>query len=216
MNNIGKVILLLILVLLAADGGYRLYQNSQANPYISQEPKTLAIPLGLPPIPWPADNPYSKQKADLGQLLYFDKRLSTDGTVSCATCHGIQRAFTDGKSIAQGIHGRFGTRHSPTVIDAAYQKHLFWDGRANSLEDQSKGPIGNPKEMTLIDDVHEAHRKCEEKISKIPGYAPLFKAVFGTDQCSLDQIANAIATFERTVLSGTPPLTVTLQAIKRR
>lgn len=169
---------------------------------LEEEPEELVVPLGLPPIPWPADNPYSKKKAELGRLLYFDKRLSTDGTISCASCHSVRRAFTDHRKVALGIVGRKGSRHSPTVINSAYHKLLFWDGRASSLEEQAKGPIGNPKEMTLIDDIHEAHLQCRSRVRGVPGYLPLFKEVFGQDDCSIDDIAKAIATFERTVLSG--------------
>lgn len=163
------------------------------------------VPFGLPPVPWPEDNPYSQEKADLGKLLYFDKRLSTNGTISCATCHSIPRAFADPLPISEGIEGRRGTRHAPTVINAAYQEYQFWDGRAASLEEQAKGPIGNPHEMTLVDDVHEAHRQCHERIRSIPGYRKMFKDVFGNEECSIDDIAKAIATFERTVLSGNAP-----------
>lgn len=165
----------------------------------------FAVPLGLPPIPWPADNTYSQKKAELGRLLFFDKRLSTDGTISCGTCHSIPRAFTDRKPVSEGIHGRNGTRHAPTVINVAYQKLLFWDGRAANLEEQAKGPISNPKEMTLADNAHEAYLQCHERVCKIPGYRALFKEVFGTEECSIDDIAKAIATFERTVLSGNSP-----------
>lgn len=169
-----------------------------------EEPQTLAIPLGLPEIPWPADNAYSKEKAELGRLLYFDKRLSTDGTISCATCHSIPRAFTDNKPVSIGILERNGSRNSPTVINVAYQTHLFWDGRANSLEEQAKGPIGNPKEMTLKNNVHDAHAACVEKVRSISGYCFLFKRIFGED-CSIENIAKAIATFERSILSGDSP-----------
>lgn len=165
----------------------------------------FTVPLGLPKIPWPEDNPYTAKKAELGRLLYFDKRLSSDNSVACATCHSIPKAFSDRNSVSTGILGRKGTRHSPTVINTAYLKYLFWDGRASSLEEQSKGPIANPKEMTVVDDMHEAHRQCHEKIKSIPGYRKLFKEVFGTDECSIDDVAKAIATFERTVLSGNSP-----------
>lgn len=167
-----------------------------------EEPERLVEPLGLPKMRWPDDNPYSKEKAELGRTLYFDKRLSTDGTISCATCHVTRLAFTDRKPIAIGIKQQTGSRHSPTVINAGYEKHLFWDGRANSLEEQVMGPLGNPKEMTLIHDVHEAHRQCQEHIQAIPGYRQLFKKVFGNEECRIEDIAKAIATFERTVLSG--------------
>jgi cytochrome c peroxidase len=167
--------------------------------------ETLPVPLGLPPIPWPADNPYSKSKAELGRLLYFDKRLSSDGTVACASCHSIPRAFTDRHPVSEGIRGRHGTRHAPTIINAAYQTHLFWDGRAATLEEQAKGPISNPKEMTLADTAHEALQQCHERVCQIKGYRELFQEVFGNDDCSIDQIAKAISTFERTILSGNSP-----------
>lgn len=179
-----------------------LSQSQTTDSLLSEESETMTVPLGLPLIPWPKDNPYTKKKAELGRLLYFDKRLSSNGTVSCATCHSIPRAFADNKPIAEGILNRKGTRHSPTVINAAYQTHYFWDGRAASLEEQCKGPLGNPKEMTLLNNVHEAHEQCQERIQSIPGYRALFKEVFGDDDITLDEIAKAIATFERTILSG--------------
>lgn len=163
------------------------------------------VPLGLPPIPWPKDNPYSKKKAELGRLLYFDKRLSSDGTVSCSSCHEVNKAFTDNKIISEGILGQLGTRNAPTIINTAYLPTLFWDGRASSLEEQCKGPIANPKEMSLAHDPHEAHQQCHDRIKKIEGYCALFKEVFGHDECSIDDVAKAVATFERTVLSGNSP-----------
>ncbi|MBA3815559.1 MAG: c-type cytochrome [Parachlamydiaceae bacterium] len=159
-------------------------------------------PLGLPSIPWPKDNPYSKEKAELGRLLYFDNRLSSDQTISCATCHNVPCSYSDCRVLAIGIKESQGSRHSPTIINAAYSKFLFWDGRADSLEEQCKGPIGNPKEMTSMENQHEAHQKCVERVEDIPGYRTLFKQVFGNDIISIDEIAKAIATFERTVLSG--------------
>lgn len=162
-------------------------------------------PTGLPPIPWPKNNPYTKQKAELGRLLYFDKRLSTDGTVSCASCHQVGAAFADHKNVSQGIHGFSGSRNAPTIINAAYQTHYFWDGRALSLEEQAKGPIGNPREMTAFDTINKAYLECHKQVKAIPGYCQLFKSAFGTDECSIDQIVQAIATFERTVVSGNSP-----------
>jgi cytochrome c peroxidase len=178
---------------------------SEENPPVPQEPESLKIPLGLPPIEWPADNPYSQKKAELGRILYFDKRLSGDGTVSCATCHTIPRAFSDEQKISIGIKGQKGTRHAPTVINAAYQKNYFWDGRALTLEDQCKGPLSNPKEMALAKDVHVAYKNCHTRIKDIVGYRKLFKEAFGSEECSIDEIVKAIATFERTILSGNSP-----------
>jgi len=165
----------------------------------------FAVPLGLPPIPWPEDNPYSKKKAELGRLLYFDKRLSSDGTISCGSCHSIPHAFTDRHPISEGIHGHHGTRHAPTVINSAYQKHYFWDGRADSLEEQCRGPLSNPQEMTSALSSKKACEQCVKRVRSIPGYRLLFKEVFGSDRCSIDEIVKAIATFERTVLSGNSP-----------
>lgn len=159
-------------------------------------------PLGLPSIPWPKNNLYSKEKADLGRLLYFDKRLSFDQTISCASCHNQPCGYSDCKIIAIGIDQAIGTRHSPTIINSAYLTFLFWDGRTDSLENQCKGPLANTKEMTKINDPHEAHRHCVERVQKIAGYQPLFKKAFGHDQITLDDISQAISTFERTVLSG--------------
>lgn len=162
-------------------------------------------PLGLPPIPWPKNNPYSKEKAELGRLLYFDKRLSSNHTVSCATCHNSPCGYGDCEAIAIGIDETKGTRHSPTIINSAYFRALFWDGRASSLEEQCEGPLANTKEMTKIPEPHEAHKFCVDEVKDIPGYKPLFKKAFGDGEITLDQISQAIATFERTVLSGNSP-----------
>jgi cytochrome c peroxidase len=175
--------------------------------FFSLEANEEAIkpPLGLPAIPWPQDNPYTKEKAELGKLLYFDTRLSGDQTVSCASCHNIPCGYSDCRPIAVGIDKKIGTRHSPTIINAAYATHLFWDGRANSLEEQCKGPIANPNEMSKTQNAHEAHQQCVKHVKEIPGYAPLFKKAFGSDEITIDEISKAIATFERTILSGNSP-----------
>jgi cytochrome c peroxidase len=157
------------------------------------------IPLGLIPILWPDDNPYTPEKAELGWLLYFDKRLSVDNTVSCASCHDPQFAFTDGQRFSKGIRGQLGGRSAPTVINRAYSLEQFWDGRAKTLEEQAKGPIANPIEMG------HAHDLCEKCVAGIAGYRPKFAAAFGSEQVTIDRIAQAIATFERTVLSGNSP-----------
>lgn len=157
------------------------------------------IPLGLVPILWPRDNPYSAEKAELGWLLYFDTRLSVDGTVSCATCHDPQHAFADAREFSKGIRGQLGGRSAPTVINRAYSLEQFWDGRAKTLEEQAKGPIANPLEMG------HAHDLCEKCVAAIKGYRPKFAAAFGDDKVTIDRIAQAIATFERTVLSGNSP-----------
>lgn len=162
-------------------------------------------PLGLPPIPWPAHNTYSKEKATLGRLLFFDKRLSFDQSVSCASCHNRQCGFSDCRSVSIGIDQTKGTRHSPSLINSAYLTAFFWDGRAESLEDQCEGPLSNSKEMTALKNPHEALKHCVECILTIPGYRPLFKQAFARDQITIEDISQAIATFERTILSGNSP-----------
>ncbi len=175
---------------------------SVADAQRSQGPKP---PLGLPPIPWPADNPYSPEKEELGRLLYYDKRLSSDNTVACASCHAPESAFTDGKAFSSGIKGQLGGRSAPTVINRAYSTLQFWDGRAATLEEQAKGPIANPVEMTMEKDQAAAHKACIVRLKGIPGYVQRFKKAFGTEDFNIDHVAQAIATYERTVLSGNSP-----------
>ena len=162
-------------------------------------------PLGLRKVHWPEDNPYSKEKAELGWLLYFDKRLSGDQSVSCASCHAPEKAFTDGAAVSVGIKGQKGARSAPTVINRAYSDLQFWDGRAESLEEQAKGPIANPLEMTLEKEADRAHEASMAALRAVPGYAKRFKRVFETDKFTIDDVAKAIATFERTVYSGNAP-----------
>jgi cytochrome c peroxidase len=171
----------------------------------AQRDQAPKAPLGLPPIPWPADNPYSKEKAELGKLLYYDTRLSSDQTVSCASCHAPEHAFGDGQPVSTGIKKQKGGRSAPTVINRAYSTLQFWDGRATSLEEQAKGPIANSIEMTLEKDAAAAHKACVACLKGIPGYVQRFNKAFGTSDFNIDHVAKAIATFERTVLSGNAP-----------
>jgi len=156
-------------------------------------------PLGLPPIEWPKANKYSAAKVELGKYLYFDKRISADGTISCATCHDPKYAYTDGAPVSTGIKGQKGGRSAPTVINRAFSLVQFWDGRAATLEEQAKGPMANPIEMG------NTHEAVVSSVQKIAGYKPLFGKAFGSEEINLDRIAMAIATFERTILSGNAP-----------
>lgn len=161
----------------------------------------LPIPTGvLPPI-IPEDNPLSAAKVELGQKLYFDQRLSLDNTVSCATCHDPRKGFADGKLIAEGVKAQKGARNSPTVLNAAYFEQQFWDGRAEMLEDQAKLPLINPIEMAM-----PSHDAVEEKIRSLPEYAPLFQKAFGKPEITIVRVAQAIASFERTVISFSAPI----------
>lgn len=154
-------------------------------------------PLGLLPVPWPAENPYSEAKAELGRLLFFDQRLSSDGRVACGTCHKPELAFTDGLDFPKGVGGlKAGNRATPTLINRAYGRFQFWDGRAGTLEEQSAHPFENSLEMGMSKDC------VVEELQRIKGYAPLFQKAFGSAGITFERVAQAIATFERTILSG--------------
>lgn len=156
----------------------------------------IPVPVGLLPIAWPNDNPYTPEKAELGRILFFDKRLSADNTIACATCHSPQYAFTDSMPVSIGIRQQKGTRSAPTVINRAYSLAQFWDGRAPTLEEQAKGPMANPIEMG------NTEQAVIDKLRAIAGYRALFAKSFATEEFTIDHVAKAIATFERTVLSG--------------
>ena len=157
-----------------------------------------AVPRGLPPLPVPADNPMTAAKVALGKQLYFEPRLSRDNTVSCASCHDPAKGWSNNDRFATGIGGQRGGRSAPSVINAAYYPLQFWDGRAVGLEGQALGPIQNPIEMNLT--LPEALAR----LNAIPGYKQQFQAVFGTPATE-QAVAQAIAAFERTVLSGDAP-----------
>src|SRR5687768_6918864 len=124
-----------------------------------------AQPLGLPPVPIPADNPQTPDKIALGDKLFNDKRFSSTGEVSCATCHDPAKAFTDSPLVtSEGINKLTGTRNAPTVINSAYYKLFFWDGRSLDMEDQAQHPIVNPVEMGLVN--HDPVRS-EEHTSEL-------------------------------------------------
>jgi len=156
------------------------------------------VPAGLPKVRHPANNPPTAAKIALGKQLYFDPRLSLDSTISCASCHDPKKGWSNGDAVATGVNSLKGGRSAPTIINAAYGKLQFWDGRAADLEEQALGPIQNPIEMTMTLD------KVVERLSQIAGYKQQFQAVFGTDVTS-EGIGLAIAAYERTILSGDAP-----------
>ena len=164
----------------------------------SVQPKSadFPVPLGLPPIPWPEDNPYSPARAELGKLLFFDGRLSANGVLSCAFCHEPAHAFAASTPLSRGVNGKPGARHAPTLVNRAWGKSQFWDGRAPTLEAQVITPVTNPDEMGMTAD------QVVQRLRGIEGYAPLFAAAFGDGAITLERIAKAIATFDRTILSG--------------
>lgn len=152
--------------------------------------------------PEPADNPTTKEKLELGKMLFFEPRLSMDGTVSCNSCHNVMFHGGDGRPVGVGIHGQRGGRGSPTVWNSAFQTVQFWDGRAISLEEQAKGPLINGVEMGM-----SSHDFVIERLRKIPGYMSAFKTAFPKDKnpVNIDNMAKAIAVYERTLITPNSP-----------
>ena len=163
------------------------------------KPLQIKVPLGLPPLPVPADNPPTAETVALGRRLYYDPALSADNTISCASCHSPQAGFADRNKFSLGVGQKKGARHSPTVINSAYNALQFWDGRAPTLEEQAKGPMVNPVEMA------STHADVVKRVQANPQYVALFKRAWGTEQITIDLVVKSIASFERTVLSGNSP-----------
>ena len=160
----------------------------------------IKVPLGLasaPPIP--SSNPMTVAKWELGKRLYYDKTLSTNGRVACATCHAPEKGFTDQRKTSLGINEALGGINSPTVINSAYNALQFWDGRAQLLEDQAQGPVGNPSEM--FGGKGDPWEEAILRLRANADYTKWFQKIFG-HLPTRDAAAKAIATYERTVLSG--------------
>jgi cytochrome c peroxidase len=143
----------------------------------------LRPPLGLDLyMPVPENNPLTQAKIALGRRLFFDKQLSRDGTLSCATCHDPKLAFSDGRKLARGINGAEGNRNVPAIVNRGYGESFFWDGRAKSLERQVLEPILNPKELGMTE--AEVERRTGRRIA---------------------EVATALASYVRTIRSGNSP-----------
>jgi cytochrome c peroxidase len=160
------------------------------------------MPLGLDDEAFkvPADNPITKEKVELGRLLFFDKRLSANNTIACASCHIPALAFTDGQPVSTGINSQQGGRSAPTAINRGFSTAQFWDGRAATLEDQSIGPFAN-----LIEHGFASHDELIKKINSIKGYKKLFSDVYGKKKLTKENVGRAIAAFQRTLISGNSP-----------
>jgi cytochrome c peroxidase len=147
------------------------------------DPQAIRVPAGLDAyLPVPGNNPLTKKSVELGRSLFFDKRLSRDGTISCATCHDPEFAFTDSRKVAVGVDGRTGDRRVPRIANRAYGKSFFWDGRTSTLEEQVILPIVNPKEMDL---------ELDEAANRV-----------NVDAATVQR---ALASYVRTILSGDSP-----------
>ncbi len=168
---------------------------------LSNEPMMFDLPFGIDaPPPVPEDNPMTPAKVELGRQLFFDARLSSDGTVSCATCHSPVMGFTDGRATSMGTQAQVGGRSAPSIINLAYAPNgVFWDGRAASLEEQAVGPIASSIEMS------NTHENAVARLNTIPGYREQFEHVFGSPEVTIENVGKAIAAFERTVIAGNAP-----------
>ncbi|MGC2656984.1 MAG: cytochrome c peroxidase [Bryobacteraceae bacterium] len=156
-------------------------------------------PVGLPSVPVPANNPMTAQTVALGRKLFYERRLSLNNSLSCASCHNPARGFSDGQVHSTGVAGKTGTRNAPTLLNAAYGSAQFWDGRAPNLEKQVGIPMANPVEMAQPDAAAVA------KLQADPVYRAQFQAAFGPGPITMDKVAKALASFERTLITGNSP-----------
>ena len=159
----------------------------------------IQAPLGLPPVPVPPENPPTAATIALGRRLFYDDILSKDNSLSCSSCHQPEFGFRDARELSLGVAGAKGRRHAPSIVNAAYSTKLFWDGRANSLEDQVGFPIADPVEM------NQTHEASVGKLKKNPEYEALFAKAFGSPGVTMGRLSAAIASFERTIVSGDSP-----------
>ena len=172
--------------IIIADKDKQLFEEMSANPQNNMQQKAIPINVVIMTI---------DPKVELGKKLFFDPILSKTGKISCASCHRPDHGFADDKSTSEGINGQQGDRNTPTVFNTVNLKFLFWDGRAQSLEEQALGPIKNPKEMG------ETVKGVLAKLNKDPQYVKEFSQVFGQTPISTSQLVHAIADYERTIIS---------------
>ena len=166
---------------------------------IPDPPLGIGADKGAPAKLTDFEDPPTPQRVRLGRWLFFDKRLSADNTIACATCHKPENAFSEPTPVSTGIGGQKGGRKAPSFTNQAWATlpHFFWDGRAASLEEQAGGPMINPIEMG-----HTNHDIVVSKLAAIPGYAKYFRESFGSEEITIDRVTKAIADYERTRMSG--------------
>lgn len=199
-----SILIISVLFFIGCGGGKEEPKDGAAQPLTQAEETELFTKakqlFGALPDKMPGSENDNEDIIALGKKLYFETALSVNGTQSCNTCHDInEKAGVDNKKTSEGaIHGKVGRRNSPTVLNAGFQFAQFWDGRSKDLKEQAKGPILNPDEMAM-----PAEKEAEKRIAAIPEYAELFKKAFPGSKklVTYDNIAEAIAAFERTLIS---------------
>lgn len=173
---------------------------SEAEPLAQpKSAKQVGVPADATRASIPSDNPQTPGEIALGQRMFFERRLSADGTIACSSCHDPKQAFTDGRPVSTGIKGRVGQRNAPTILNALYNKTQFWDGRVRTLEEQAAQPIVNPSEMD-----QPSLDAAIAAIESIAEYDQAFRSVFGRPPNGPD-LLRAIASYERTQLSFDSP-----------
>src|SRR6056297_1404714 len=186
--------------------GYGLLTDDEIDAWLNNpanhEVLEISLPKGLNAaaanIFIPEDNPMTRAKIELGRQLYFDERLSSDNTISCASCHDPAQGYGAKMAFGVGVRGEEGGRNSPVAYNRILSKEQFWDGRAATLEDQAVGPIANPIEMG------NTHDASVQTIEAIPGYRMQFERIF-EDGITLDNVGRALAAVERAIVTGPAP-----------
>ncbi len=196
-NKIGFLFLCLILVAgCRKDPDIKL---GDTTPYQFNYPER--IEKYLPPISVPSNNPMTVEGVELGRKLFYDTRLSADNTMSCAGCHAPDQSFSDqNKPTSVGIDGIAGRRNSMSLVNLGWMSSFFWDGRKATLEDQAFAPVNDPVEL------HSNWNQVVEKLQEDEEYPLLFEKIYGTSTIDSVMVANALAQFERTLISGDAPM----------
>ena len=190
------------------DFGIVLILTVAALPLVAEEseiPRLTPLPKSIPS---PESNPHTPAKVELGKQLFFDPRLSGDNTMSCATCHLPEKAFADGLAKSPGKGGQLLSRNTLGLANVGLFANFFWDGRAASLEEQALGPIQSPEEM------NQSLDELERELNGVDGYRQRFQEVFGAP-VTRDDIAKALAAFQRTLVTQASPLDRYLAGDKR-
>ncbi|HEY4327770.1 MAG TPA: cytochrome c peroxidase [Mucilaginibacter sp.] len=186
-NKIGLVLLLFVIIF---SGWSYLTEGIEIGPYQFIYPANFGNRIMIP-----ADNPETKQGVYLGRLLFYEKKLSANNTLSCSGCHLQSKAFTDGKALSEGVDHMLASRNSMSLTNLLWSRKFFWDGRSGSLEEQAVFPLTNPNEMGQPLD------ESVKKLTEDPKYPVLFKLVYGDEKITSDRIVKAISQFERTLIS---------------
>ncbi|MCB0713600.1 MAG: c-type cytochrome [Ignavibacteriae bacterium] len=160
---------------------------------------TYALPEGFPEIVEPEDNQATEAKVELGRHLFYDKHLSRNLSIACASCHLQEHAFSDPNRVSVGVDDRIGTRNAPSLANVGYNRSLLWEGGVKTLEQQAIVPIIHPDEMDMQTDT------LVDRLRGISPYLALFKAAWGDDDITIERITKSLAAFERTIISGETP-----------